>query len=83
MGFAELEQIFEAVTTGLGQAPIVIDAEIRDKLAETPPACIKDPLGLSCQLQACWQYGQSSAQRPECSKIQDAYIETQACPDGE
>ena len=63
------------------QKPVVIDAEIRDKLAETPPACIKDPLGLSCQLQACWQYGQSAAQRPECSKIQDAYIAKQACPE--
>ena len=77
-----IDSILDGQTEILTEAskPIVIDAEIRDKLAETPPACIKDPLGLSCQLQACWQYGQSSAQRPECSKIQDAYIETQACP---
>ena len=61
--------------------PVVIDAEIRDKLADVPPACIKSPLSISCQLQACWQYGQSAAQRPECSKIQDAYIEKQACPE--
>jgi hypothetical protein len=37
--------------------PMVIDAEIRDKLADTPPACIAEPLGLACSLQACWQYG--------------------------
>lgn len=63
--------------------PVVIDAEIRDKLAETPPACIADPLGLACQVQACWQYGQSAAQRPECGDIQDAYLARQACPEPE
>jgi len=61
--------------------PVVIDAEIRDKLADTPPACVAEPLGLACQVQACWQYGQSAAQRPECGDIQDAYLARQACPE--
>ena len=61
--------------------PVVIDAEIRDKLADTPPAGIAEPLGLACSLQACWQYGQSAANRPECGLIRDAYITTQACPE--
>lgn len=38
MGFAELEQIFEAVTTGLGQAPIVIDA---NDLLAAPAAVLR------------------------------------------
>lgn len=38
VGFAELEQIFEAVTTGLGQAPIVIDA---NDLLAAPAAVLR------------------------------------------
>ena len=77
-----IDAILDGQTEILTEAskPIVIDAEIRDKLADTPPACIKDPLGLACSLQACWQFGQSSANRPECSKILEAYVEKQACP---
>lgn len=77
----QLDTILDGQTEILTAAsrPMVIDAEIRDQLAETPPACIKDPLGLACGLQACWQYGQSSANRPECGLIRDAYIATQAC----
>jgi hypothetical protein len=77
----QLDTILDGQTEILTAAsrPMVIDAELRDKLAETPPACIADPLGLACSLQACWQYGQSSANRPECGLIRDAYIARQAC----
>lgn len=61
--------------------PMVIDAEIRDKLADTPPACIAEPLGLACGLQACWMMGQSSANRPECSRLLEAYVAREACPE--
>jgi len=73
-------QTLERVAEAAGR-PVVIDAEIRDKLAETPPACIAEPLGLACQVQACWQYGQSAAQRPECRAIEAAYLASKACPE--
>jgi len=60
--------------------PVVIDAEIREALAATPPACRAEPLGLACQVQACWQYGQSSANRPECRAIEAAYLSSMARP---
>lgn len=84
---AEVKGLVEAQGATLSEVaeaagrPVVIDAEIRDKLAETPPACIAEPLGLACQVQACWQYGQSAAQRPECGDIQDAYLASKACPE--
>ena len=58
--------------------PITIDAETRASLAEIPPQCVAllggDPMSLSCALFSCIQYGQSTANRPECSAIQAAYI---------
>ena len=58
--------------------PVVIDAEIRDKLSDTPPACIKDPLSLGCHVQACWQYGQSAAQRPQCQPFEAELVRQKA-----
>ena len=70
----------EALQTGqvqlLEQAtqPVVLDAELRAELAQTPPACVEalggDPLSAQCLLMACWQYGQSSAQRPDCDSVE-------------
>lgn len=63
--------------------PVVIDAEIRDKLSDTPPACIEDPLSLGCHVQACWQYGQSAAQRPACLPFETELVrqKAQGCPE--
>jgi len=58
--------------------PVVIDAEIRDKLSDTPPACIADPLSLGCHVQACWQYGQSAAQRPQCQPFEAELVRQSA-----
>jgi|DEB0MinimDraft_12_1074336.scaffolds.fasta_scaffold171982_1 hypothetical protein len=61
--------------------PVVIDAEVRATLAEVPPACIAslggDPLSPQCMLQACWQYGQSAAQRPDCDAVEALVIAAQ------
>jgi hypothetical protein len=63
--------------------PVVIDAEIRDTLAQVPPQCRGDAdvSGLACAWATCIQYGQSSANRPECGPIRDAYLASVACPD--
>jgi hypothetical protein len=62
--------------------PVVIDAEIRETLAETPPQCRQgqDPVGLACAWATCLQYGQSSANRPECRAIEAAYLSSMAQP---
>ena len=58
--------------------PVTLDAETRAALAQTPPQCVAalggDPLGLACSWATCLQYGQSSAQRPECRAIEAAYL---------
>ena len=58
--------------------PVVIDAELRATLAEIPVQCLKeyggDPNSIQCQWSTCLQYGQSSAQRPECSDIRDLLV---------
>ena len=60
--------------------PIVLDAELRSELGKTPPACVAslggDPLSPQCLLQTCWQYGQSSAQRPDCDGAERLVIES-------
>ena len=64
--------------------PIVIDAEIRAALAGTPPQCREGgaPLGLACAWATCLQYGQSSAQRPECRAVEAAYLASvEGCPE--
>lgn len=72
----------EAVASAAGR-PVVIDAEIRDKLSETPPACIKDAKSLECMVQSCWQYGQSAAQRPQCQPFEVELVrqKAQGCPE--
>jgi hypothetical protein len=63
--------------------PLVIDAEIRDTLAQVPPQCRGDAQvdGLACAWATCVQHGASSANRPECSPIRDAYLASMACPE--
>ena len=62
------------------QRPVVLDAELKSQLAEVPVQCRKDlggdPTGIPCQWATCLQFGQSSAQRPECSEISDLLVET-------
>ena len=52
------------------QKPVVLDAELKATLAETPPTCIRemggDPMSPQCLLTLCWAHGTSSAQRPDC-----------------
>ena len=60
------------------QKPVVIDAEIKATLAEIPVQCRTkmggDPMSVQCQWASCLQYGQSAAQRPECSDIKDLLV---------
>ena len=60
--------------------PVVIDAEIKATLAEIPVQCRKDmggdPMSVQCQWASCLQYGQSAAQRPECSAVRDLLVDT-------
>jgi len=74
---ATLAELAEAASR-----PVVIDAEIREALAETPPQCRsgQDPTGLACAWATCLQYGQSSANRPECRTIEAAYLSSMAQP---
>jgi hypothetical protein len=59
--------------------PIVIDAELRSTLAEVPVQCRKDaggsPGSVECQWATCLQYGQSSAQRPECRAVETLMVD--------
>jgi len=74
----------EAMQAGQAQlleqaaAPVVIDAELRSQLADVPVQCLQelggDPLGVQCQWATCLQYGQSAAQRPECSAVRDVLV---------
>ncbi|MBT61230.1 MAG: hypothetical protein CMA63_06755 [Euryarchaeota archaeon] len=58
--------------------PVVLDAELRATLAAIPIQCLKDsggsPDSPMCAWATCLQYGQSSAQRPECRKVEDAML---------
>lgn len=62
------------------QRPVVIDAEIRSELANVPVQCRReaggDPMSVACQWATCLQFGQSAAQRPECSAVRDLLIAT-------
>jgi hypothetical protein len=64
--------------------PVVIDAEVRASLAEVPPACVEalggSPLSAQCLLMACWQYGQSAAQRPDCDSAEQLAVEALQAP---
>ena len=56
------------------QKPVVLDAELKATLAETPPTCIRemggDPMSAQCLLTLCWAHGTSSAQRPDCNAVE-------------
>ena len=59
--------------------PVVIEGQIKEKLANTPIQCIKteggDPNSVQCQWATCAQFGQSAAQRPECGDVKDLLVE--------
>lgn len=71
------------------QQPLVLDASIREDLAKTPPQCRTelggDPMTPACAWATCIQYGQTSAQRPECREVEAAMLsrfqEEVSCPD--
>jgi len=58
--------------------PIVLDAELKSQLAEVPVQSRTeaggDPTSVECQWATCLQYGQSSAQRPECREVEKLMI---------
>jgi hypothetical protein len=60
--------------------PIVLDAELKATLAEVPVQCRTDlggdPSSVQCQWATCLQFGQSSAQRPECRQIEQLMVDT-------
>lgn len=60
--------------------PVVIDAELRSTLANVPVQCRKDaggdPNSVQCLWATCLQFGQSSAQRPECRQVEQLMIDT-------
>lgn len=59
--------------------PIVIDAELRSTLANVPVQCRRDaggsPSTVECQWATCLQFGQSSAQRPECRAVETLMVD--------
>lgn len=69
--------------------PVVIDAELRATLAEVPVQCRSDmggdPTSVECQWATCLQFGQSSAQRPECREVEKMMVLKMGpgCPDQE
>jgi len=69
------------------QQPVVLDAELKATLAETPPTCIRemggDPLSAMCLLTLCWAHGTSSAQRPSCSVVEELTTKSFNLPAGE
>ena len=74
-----------AVAESAGR-PVVIDAELRAELARVPVQCIRDmggdPMAPACAWATCLQYGQSSAQRPECRAVEAAMVAAlNGCPD--
>ena len=84
----EALQSGQAVILENATKPIVLDAEIRNSLAEVPVQCRTeaggDPKSVECQWATCLQYGQGSAQRPECREVEKMMIERlqdAACPE--
>lgn len=71
-----LDAVLDGQTMLLTEAtrPVVIDAELKSQLAEVPVQCRNDaggdPASVQCQWATCLQYGQSSAQRPECRAVE-------------
>ena len=79
---AAIEALQEGQTAILAEAskPIVLDAELKAALAEVPVQCRTDLGGdvssVQCQWATCLQFGQSSAQRPECRQIEQLMVDT-------
>jgi len=86
---AQTEAI-EALQAGQSQMlenatrPIVIDAELKATLAEVPVQCRRDmggdPMSVPCQWATCLQFGQSSAQRPECRQVEQLMVDAMKAP---
>lgn len=59
--------------------PVIIDAELKATLAEVPVQCRTDmggdPMSVACQWATCLQFGQSSAQRPECRQVEQLMVD--------
>lgn len=77
---ATLEALSEGQAKLAEQAskPVVLDAELRQDLAKVPVQCRKseggDPMSAACAWATCLQYGQSSAQRPECREVEKLMV---------
>lgn len=60
--------------------PVVLDAELRSELAQVPVQCRKDaggdPRSAECAWATCLQFGQSSAQRPECRAVEALMVQS-------
>ena len=60
--------------------PVVLDAELKASLAQVPVQCIEaaggDALSVHCAWATCAAFGQSSANRPECSKLTELLVRT-------
>jgi len=65
--------------------PVVIDAELRSELAQVPVQCRKDaggdPRSAECAWATCLQFGQSSAQRPECRAVEALMVKSMEGPE--
>lgn len=59
--------------------PVVLDAELRADLAKVPVQCRRadggDPMSAACAWATCLQFGQSSAQRPECRAVEAMMVD--------
>lgn len=77
-----IEALQQGQTAMLEQAskPVVIDAELKATLAEVPVQCRTDmggdPNTAMCMWATCLQFGQSSAQRPECRQVEELMVST-------
>lgn len=77
-----IKELQQGQTAMLEQAskPVVIDAELKATLAEVPVQCRKDmggdPNTAMCMWATCLQFGQSSAQRPECRQVEELMVTT-------
>ena len=60
--------------------PVVLDAELKASLAQVPVQCIEtaggDAMSVQCAWATCAAFGQSSANRPECSKLTELLVRT-------
>ena len=77
----------QAELVEVSSRPVVIDAALRSTLAEVPVQCRTEaggsPTSVECQWATCLQFGQSSAQRPECRAVEALMVkvlEGNACP---